>query len=722
MPDKIRRVCVIGAGTMGSGIAAHLANIGYEVSLLDRSLDEAKASFERAKSLRPPHFYLPGTADTIRLGSVGENGDLIREADWVCEAIIEKLDAKKQLFEFLDPLIRRDAMVSTNTSGIQIQLLIEGRSESFQKRFIGTHFFNPPRYLKLLELIPTDKTDPDVIKYFTDFLEHQAARRVVLAKDTPGFITNRFGMWSMYKATHVAEKLGLTIEQVDDITGPFLGRPRSGSFRLNDLVGLDIMEDIAKNLVERCPEDPNTGNLANPGSVTFLVDRGWIGNKAGQGYYRKEGKELMSLDLKTLAYRQRQEPELAAVKELGKLPLAERLTTALDRRDEVGEFLREYLLPTLRYADYLKAEISHSVQDFDRAMMWGFGWEAGPFAMIDMIGAEKVGVSGGAFFGSGTQRTFEGSMVNLRPEPAFSTIRDFPIIDKKETFNLRDLGDGVTALALTTKMGVISPRAVDEMTEVLTAGSVNRLVFTSEAKSFSAGFDLKFFVERCAEQDYAAIEAAIDKFQQLGLLFGKIPSVAAVFGHCLGGGFEMAASCSMIAANAETQIGLPEVKVGLIPGGGGTAIIRLRSQSSAKAVAEGIRLLASGQVTTCADQARQVGYLRREDVTVYHPDMLLFEAKKLALTAKPVAQPQWATVEGPIYGISDVMLAEMKKNGDLSDHDIFIGGKLKEVLAKSTSFADALVRERKCFIDLAQDGLSQARMKAMLEHGKPLRN
>lgn len=722
MTLDIRHVCVIGAGTMGSGIAAHLANLGFQVTLLDRRLDKTKADLDRAKAVKPPHFYLPGTADTVRLGGTEQNLEWVADADWVCEAVAEKMEVKRALFSLIEPLLRPNAMVSTNTSGLQIELLMQGRSESFRRRFHGTHFFNPPRFLKLLELIPTTETDAEVVDAMTRFLHDHAGRRVVVAKDTPGFIANRFGMWSMYKATQVAEKLGLTIEQVDEITGPFLGRPRSGSFRLNDLVGLDIMEDIARNVVERCPEDSNINVYSQPESIRALMEKGWIGAKCGQGYYRKEGKELMSLDLKTHAYRQRQEPDLATVKELAKAPLAERLRQGLEKRDEVGEFLREYLVPTLRYADYLKEEISHSVQDFDRVMQWGFGWEAGPFEMLDMIGAEKAGVPGGAFYQGGSQRDWSGQFVLLPPEPEFASITSFPLLDQRETINIRDLGDGVKAVCLTTKMGVLNPKVVDDMTEALEANGIERLVFTSEARSFSAGFDLRFFLDCVNKGDYEAIDQAILRFQKLGLLLGRYPSVAAVYGHCLGGGFEMAMSCSMIAAHPETQIGLPEAKVGLIPGGTGTALMRLRHQTSAKSLVEGIKLLATGAVSTCADQARAAGLLRREDVTVYHPDRLITEAKRLAMTAAKVTHPAWQEIGGPIMGMADQALEELKKAGELTDHDVFIGHRIREVFVKSTSLADAIERERRAFGELSREGLTQARIKAMMETGRPLRN
>ncbi len=717
MVKKPRSVVVIGAGTMGSGIAAHLANLGFQVSLLDLSLDSVKAAFERARKARPPHFYVPETADSVRLGSIENDLDWVREADWVCEAIVEKPEAKKGLFGLIEPLLREDAYVSTNTSGLEISLLSEGRSDSFRRRFLGTHFFNPPRYLKLLELIPTPDTDPAILESITAFLEEASARRVVLAKDTPGFIANRFGMWSMYHATHVAERLGLTIEQVDAITGPFIGRPRSGSFRLNDLVGLDIMEDIARNLLARCPHDPHTETLKAPRSLEFLKEKGWIGEKAGQGYYRREGKEFMSLDLGTLAYRVRLEPDLPTLREFERAPLGERLRRGLEAKDEVGEFLRAYLPGTLDYADWLKEEVSHSVEDFDRVMQWGFGWEVGPFRTMDLVGHREH-----KYFEASTRRTFAGSYVALPAEPEYATVHDFPVVEQREGFNVRDMGDDVTLISVTTKMGVYSPAAVRELKRYIEEGRVGRLVLTSEARAFSAGFDLKFLLEALDDGGFPAIDGALRELQGLGLALSQVPSVAAVFGFCLGGGFEVATSCTHVAAHPETQIGLPEAKVGLIPGGGGTAHLRQRFQTGAKGLVEAARILTLGTVSTNADEARRLGFLRREDVTVYHPDRLLSEAKALALTAVPIPERTWSEVGGPVSGMIDQMLDQLQASGEITDHDHYIGDQVKAVLAKATSFEDALDKERECFERLLEEGLTLARIRHMLETGKPLRN
>lgn len=722
MLENCRQVCVIGAGTMGSGIAAHLANLGFSVTLLDATADSIRAAFDRAKQQRPPHFYVAGTADTIRLGSIAENLEWVSEADWVCEAIIEKLDAKRDLFALLEDHLRPDALISTNTSGLQIGLLTEGRSESFKRRFIGTHFFNPPRYLKLLELIPTEDTDPQVIADTTKFLEEKAARRVVLAKDTPGFIANRFGMWSMFHAIHVAEKLRLTVEQVDLITGPFLGRPRSGSFRLNDLVGIDIMVDIAQNLIARCPNDPFTKTLQNPKTVDFLLEKGWIGNKVGQGYFRKEGKEFVSLDLQTHTYRERQEPDLPSLVAIERQPLAERLPAALSLRDETGEFLREYLVPTLQYANYLKEEISHSVQDFDRVMQWGFGWEVGPFEMIDMIGASTIGIESKKFYQAGEILNFAGSYSPTPAEPEYRRLVDYPLLDQREGFNIRDLGDGVLSVGLTTKMGVIGPAIVDSLTEFLSEDGIKRFVFSSEAKVFSAGYDLRYFVEAVDAGDFPGIADSIEKFENLASLFRRHASVGAVFGYCLGGGFEMAGACSRLIATAETQIGLPEAKVGLIPGGAGNALMRMRMQENAKRLVEGVKTLTLGAISSSADDARVLGYLRREDVTCYNADRLITDAKNLALTVEPEPLPEWNAIVGPFLGMAEQGLRELQAAGDLSDYDVQIGDKIKSVFGRSSSYEDAVAKERHAFVELTREGLSLARMRHMLETGKPLRN
>jgi 3-hydroxyacyl-CoA dehydrogenase len=708
---------------MGSGIAAHLANIGFDVTLLDLTAETAEAGIDRAKQGRPPHFYVNATADNIRYGSIEQDLEAVSEADWVCEAIVEDLQAKVQLFERLDRLVSPEAMISTNTSGIEIELLAADRSHGFQERFLGTHFFNPPRYLKLLELIPSKLTSKGAVKAMSHFLENRVARRVVMAKDTPGFIANRFGMWSIFCAIHSAERLRLSVEQVDAITGQFLGRPRSGTFRLSDIIGLDVMASIATNLVERCPDDSHMANYSHPSSFAALLEKGWIGDKAGQGYYKKEGKELVALDLQTMAYRMRQDGEFASLAELGALPIGERIGKALAGLDEVGEYLRLHLVPVLHYANYLKEEICHSVEDFDRVMRWGFGWQLGPFELIDAIGSEKLGLDEKPFYEDGKVRNFEGKYVSIPKENEYRPLTDYQIIEKGDCFNLRDLGDGVTAICLTTKMGTISADTVDALSRTLDDDRIKHFVLTSEAKSFSAGFDLKFFADAISEENMTLILLALTKLQRLGDKINAKPGVAAIFGHCLGAGYELATRCSTVIAHAETQIGLPEAKVGLIPGGAGTVIVRIRNQHlGARGLTEALSRLLSGAVSTTADEARQLGYLRPSDVTCYHPDRLIHDAKLLALSASPREEEAWAQLPGPIGGMIDDMLAQRLKSGDITEYDEQIGHRLKTVFVKPTSYSDGCERERQMFGELCSKNLTLLRIKHMLENGKPLRN
>ncbi len=716
-----KKVCVIGAGTMGSGIAAHLANLGFQVSLLDVSRESVTTAFDRAKSARPPHFYILERANDIQLVSIDENSDWIAEADWVCEAIVERADAKRALFSQIEPILRPDAMISTNTSGLQISLLAEGMSQSFQQRFLGTHFFNPPRYLKLLELIPTNVTDPAVVAAMTEFLEERVARRVVLAKDTPGFIANRFGMWSMFQAIHTAEMLHLSVEQVDAITGPFIGRPRSATFRLNDLVGIDIMVDIAANLIARCPDDPHIGTFASPHSIQALIGRGWVGEKSGQGYYRREGRELLALDLQTLAYRQKVDVVFPSLIEFAKLPLDERLRAGLELKDEAGEYLRNYLVPTLRYANYLKEEISHNVLDFDRVMMWGFGWEMGPFAMIDAIGPEKLGIESTPFYSGNTILSFAGKKVSIPAEPQYAPLTSFPIVGGGETYVLRDMDDGVTALSLKTKMGTINPQLIFELTELLD-GSFDNFVFTSESRSFSAGYDLKVFADLIDAADWTGIDVALANLQRLGEMLESKRCVAAIFGHCLGAGFELALGATVIAASPDTTIGLPEAKVGVIPGGRGTTLMRLYNQYSARRLAEVAITLMEGAVAGNPDEARAMGYLRPTDVTVYHPDRLFTEAKKLLLLTQLWTRPEFAKPEGPITGMIDRAQEDATRRLNLTTYDNVIGDAIKAVFSKTVSYEDGLGMERREFVQLCGRALTHMRIRHMLETNKPIRN
>ena len=717
------KVCVIGAGTMGCGIAAHLANLGFSVSLLDVSDESARAGLDRAKSAKPPHFFIRQSSDLIRVGSIDKNLDWAAEADWVCEAIIEKLDAKRALFEKLESVLAPDSLISTNTSGLELQLLLEGRSPEFQSRFFGTHFFNPPRYLKLLELIDTPYSDPELLIAVTEFMEKRVGKRVVRAKDTPGFIANRFGMWSMYHAIHVTEKLQLSIELVDEITGPFLGRPKSASFRLNDMVGLDVMEDIASNQMTRCQHDPFISSLATPRSLQHLRSVGHFGTKVGKGYYDRVGNEFVVFDMQTNAYRPQFKEEHKTISENGKKPLGERIRNALAAKDEVGEFLRMYLIPTLRYADYLKNEISYSINDFDNVMKWGFGWEKGPFEIADAIGAEAQLLAPKQFYVNGTQlRVDESGFDPIPLQPEYRSLAEYPVSSEHGLLLLRDIGEGVRSIEVKTKMGVISPEAVEDFHSFLDENPAGPFVFATSGRSFSVGFDLNFFIEAIEKSNWQSIEHALLRLHSLGMRLAETPIVAALHGYALGGGFELAMNCQKIVALADAQIGLPESRVGLIPGGRGVVNMRLRSQAFPNVAKDAALNLTDGTLFPNAVEARVHGYLTDDDEIVVHPDLLITKAREAALKVTPRASISFKLLAPHVNGMIEEEISARVKAGTLTSYDEFIGSQLRFIFAKSTSNDDLVRLEIERFLLLCQRPETKARIAHMLEFGKPLRN
>lgn len=717
------KVCVIGAGTMGSGIAAHLANIGFQVTLLDVTDESVRSAFDRAKSVRPPHFFIKQTADLIRLGSIDRNLDWIGEADWVCEAIVEKLDLKRALFEKIDSIVAPDALISTNTSGLELALLLEGRSDSFKERFFGTHFFNPPRYLKLLELIDTPFTDPQLLPLVTEFLEKRVCKRVVRAKDTPGFIANRFGMWSMFQAIHVAEKLQLSIELVDEITGPFLGRPKSASFRLNDIVGMDIMEDIAANQLSRCPEDPYIGTLTTPKSIQYLRSEGHFGNKVGKGYYERVGNEFLVFSLQTNAYHPAFKVEHKTITENAAKPIGEKIRAALQAKDEVGEFLRLYLLPTLRYADYLKEEISYSIADFDNVMKWGFGWQIGPFELADAIGSDVVFGTEKRFYEDGRQLAVDESSFQTIPAyPEYRTLSEYPVTESFGSLQLRDLGDGVQSIEFTSKMGAVTPQGVADLHRFLDEGRDGAFVLANSGRAFSVGFDLKFFLAAIESNDWVGIENALRGLQSLGDKLSKTKIVAAVHGYALGGGFELAMNCQRVVAASDALIGLPEAKVGLLPGGKGVSLMRLRTQHQANVARDAVLNLSEGTTFANAVEAKVNGYLTEEDTICFHPDLLITAAKEAALNATPRSPIEFKSLAPHVNGMIEDEVSNRAKNGQLTTYDEYVSSQIRFIFAKSQSIDDLPRLEVERFIQLCQRPETKARIAHMLETGKPLRN
>ena len=706
---------------MGGGIAACLANVGFSVDLLDVSTDTARDGLARVGRAKPPHFYDPEVANRIRPGGIDQNLDRIKEADWVCEAVVERLEVKRALYRIIEPLIRPDAMISTNTSGLPISLLGEAFSPAVRRRFMGTHFFNPPRYLKLLELIPTPETDRAEVTRAIKFLEQRLGRRVVVAKDTPGFIANRLGMWSMIHAVHVAERLRLSVEAVDAITGPFLGRPRSGSFRLNDLVGVDIMFDIARNLADRCPNDPGRATFDPlPRSIHHLIERGALGMKTGQGYFTNTDPRA-ALDLEHLTYRDVEPFDLPSLKELGKLPLGERVARALELKDDAGEFLRRYLVPTLQYAAQIGPEIAYHVEDIDRVMRWGFGWEMGPFEMIDAIGPDRLGIGAERFYQGKEQRDWSGQYVPRLREPEYRTLDSFPVVDERLSFRVFDLGEGILGVGLSHPMGVLNHALVRDLL-AFRDGNDGPVVIAGLGRAFSAGFDLKWFLAEAESGEWGHIETALADFQRLNRRLSSTPTVAAVHGFCLGGGWELALACPLVVAHPEATLGLPEARVGLIPAGLGTTRLRMACEGRAKDVAEMAARLVQGTTASGAYAARKLGFLRESDEIVVQPDALLAAAVRAARNVRPDPTPAWTPVGGPLPGMIDDQFQRLRAKGEATELDILIGERIKSIFIKATDPIDSAERERLEFMDLIRRPLCQARIRHMIENGRPLRN
>jgi 3-hydroxyacyl-CoA dehydrogenase len=715
------KICILGAGTMGTGIAAHFCNLGFHVALLDVTVEAAEKGLARALQARPSHFYEPQRASLIQVGSIQEHPHHIQQADWVCEAIIEKMDAKQALYEQIEPHLKPDALITTNTSGLEISLLASSRSHEFRKRFMGTHFFNPPRYLKLIELVPTPETDPLYLQAIKQFLETHGGRRVVLAKDTPGFIANRYGIGSLFLAIHVAEKVGLSPEEVDVLTGPFLGRPKTGTFRLCDIIGLDILRDIVCNIYNRCEEDPYRENLRFPRSFKALLERGALGNKVGQGYYSKQNGKLHTFDLRTLEYREKSEPIPPDLPDLMKLPLGERIREALKIEDSVGVFLHEYLVPTLQYAAWVAPEISHNVLDFDRIMKWGFSWEMGPFELIDAIGASELKIKENHFYIDNKVKDSAGNYIPLPSESEYKQPQDYKLLQTEKNFNIRDFEEGILGICLTTKMGVLNADLISKLHALLQDTS-QPIILCSEARAFSAGVDLNSFLLLAKEAKWDQIDQLLEELQKLADLLSQKKAVAAIHGYCLGGGFEIACACPLIVAHPEAQLGLPESKVGLLPAGGGSARMRQQAQSNPEKLLKVLKALTLGTISSCAEDAKLQGYLRPTDIIINHPDRLITEAKRYVFQVQFPGPPTWQKLPGIGDEAFSDLLKKLEATHKITLYDKLIASYLRKIFFDPTSFEEALAKEREFFVNLLKNPETIVRIQHMLETGKPLKN
>jgi 3-hydroxyacyl-CoA dehydrogenase len=807
MKRRIEKAVVLGAGTMGSRIAGHFANAGLPCVLLDIVPTDLPASapvsernkivragLEAAKKSKPAAFFTPALADRILVGNFEDDLARCSEADWIIEVVAENLEIKRKLLSRVAQVRKPGAIVTTNTSGLPVHLIAEGMSDEFQQHWAGTHFFNPPRYLKLVEVIPGPKTSPEVIKRLSDFCDRRLGKGVVIAKDTPNFIANRIGTFSMLNVLRLMGALGMTIEEVDACTGPIVGQPKSATFRTADIVGLDVLVHVVKNIYESVPADESRETYKVPALVEEMVRRGWLGDKTGQGFYKRikgDGdNEILTLDEHTMEYRPRQKARLAsleAAKSIESTP--ERLRALIgplldgQKGDKAQQFLWGALSEMCLYAARRVPEISDSVVDVDRALRWGFGWELGPFEVMDTIGVktfatriekearplpavvEKLLASGRKGFyestrGATTVFDVASGTAKRVDEPAgvliLKSLKEAGReVERNTGASLIDLGDGVVCCEFHSKMNAIGADLIAMLHKGLKRleTDFDAMVIANQAENFSVGANLMIILVGAQEQEWDEIHLAVKQFQNvnLALKYAPKPVVAAPQGMALGGGCEISLHSAKIQAAAEAYIGLVETGVGLIPGGGGTKEMLLRANERA-ATGEELDLfhslrpvfetIAMAKVGTSAEESRDLGFLRRDDGVTMNRDRLVADAKEAALALvrggyKPKAanwQEGAQTTQIKVLGEQFLSAAKLAihllvRGGYASEYDAHIARKLTNILAGGPLTSPQMVSEqyvldleREAFVSLCGEKKTQERIAHTLKTGKPLRN
>ena len=705
---------------MGAQIAAHFANAGVPALLLDVTREMAREGLDRARRLKPDPFFTSDTPALVRTGSFDDDLAGIGRCDWILEAIVERLDVKSSLFARIEPLRRTDAIVSSNTSGIPIAALAEGRSDGFRRHFLGTHFFNPPRYLKLLEIIPTPETDPAVVEFVTAFADRRLGKGVVLAKDTPNFIANHIGLFGVMQIFRAMAGGDYTIEEIDAITGPAIGRPKSATFRTMDIAGIDVLAHVSRNLAERLDSPEDRAAFELPPLVSALVERGWTGAKAGQGFYRKAPDgEILTLDPATMQYRPKQPARLPALDAARSIEdVGQRIATLIKGDDKVGRFLRATLVPTLDYAERVAPRIAHHPADVDNAMRWGFGWDLGPFETLRHLG---------------------------RGTEAAHVARNKTIVKRNAGASLVDLGDGVLSVEFHSKMNAIGADTIQMLHAGVKEAATNfrALVVGNDAVNFSAGANLMLLLLEAQEGNWDDVDMMIRGFQgaTMALKYADVPVVVAPAGLALGGGCEIALHGDRVRAAAETYMGLVEVGVGLIPAGGGTKEMLARAMEEAApgsdplpAVQRVFETIAFARVSTSGPDARRIGYLRDPDGISMNRDRLLDDAKAVALErvadyVRPLPRPAIRVGGSAVLAPLKLGVHLALRGGRISDHDALIGRKLAWILAGGdTPHATTLTEqqvldlERQAFLSLCGERKTQERIAHTLKTGKPLRN
>jgi 3-hydroxyacyl-CoA dehydrogenase len=767
---SIRSVAVLGAGTMGAQIAAHFANAGVPALLLDITAEVAQQGLKRARTLKPDPFFTPDTFKLISTGGFDADLPAIAGADWIVEAVIEQVEAKRSLLQRVDELRAPDAIVSSNTSGIPIAALAEGRSEDFRRHWLGTHFFNPPRYLHLLEVIPTPDTLHAVVEAVKGFADRRLGKGVVIAKDSPNFIGNHVALYGVMRILEKVAAGEYTIAEVDAITGPAIGRPKSATFRTLDLVGIDLLAHIVGNLHERLTDRHAREVFVVPDFVMRMIEKGLIGEKAGQGFYKRVKRadgssEILTLDPATLEYSIALSPRLPSLETANSISNAgERVQVLFKGKDRAGSFLRDTLAPTLIYAAQIAPEIAHSADDVDRVMRWGFGWDLGPFELADAIGirdvVEACGHISPELVADGPPRLIQEALDKgarfrqgeLRPAgPDLQILRTARersrVIRKNAGASLVDLGEGVLCVEFHSKMNALGGDAIEMLKAGVREASQNfvGLVIGNEAPHFSAGANLALLLLEAQDENWEEIDLMIRAFQKAtaALKYADVPVVVAPSGLALGGGCEIALHADRVQAAGETYLGLVEVGVGLIPAGGGTkeTVVRATEQLPAgrpdflPSVQRAFETIAFAKVSASGPDAVRLGYLRATDAFTMNRERLIADAKSRAIQrATEGYHPPPPLTAIPVGG--DSVLAPLKlgvhlawRAGQISDHEALIGRKLATIMAggslphpSTLSEQQLLDLEREAFLSLVGERKTQERIQHTLKTGKTLRN
>src|ERR1051325_10601598 len=742
---QVKKAAVLGAGTMGAQIAAHLANAGVPTVLLDIVPKDdpndrnkiARSGLEAAKKAKPAAFFTADRAALVSIGNFDDDLPKLKDCDLIIEAVVENLDIKRSLYEKVEQHRRPGSVIASNTSGIPLKLLAEGRSEDFRQHVLGMHFFNPPRYMHLVEIIRTEWTRPEVACSMFGFLDERLGKGVVVAKDRPNFIANRIGTYGALVTMRTMLDDGYSIEEVDKITGPAAGRPKTATFRTFDLVGLDVFAHVVKNLHENLPDDPEREIFVMPDFVTKMIERGLLGNKTKDGFYqRRKGetdkREIWAIDVETLDYRPSQKVKLPSLDMAKNIEdTRERLRTLTWAKDRVGQFLWKTISQTLTYTADRIPEIADTVVEVDRSMRWGFNWELGPFEVWDAIGVEKsvaklkeerraVPVNVQKLLDSGA-KTFYKQENGQRYYFDFASSRYIPLADPPGTIILKslkdrtgvvkknsgasmiDLGDGVACVEFHSKMNSIGGDTLEMLRFAIAETEKNfvGLVVGNQGVNFSVGANLMLMLMEAQDENWEELEMIGRYFQSsvMTLRYSPKPVVVAPFQMVFGGGCEMVLHADRVRAAAETYIGLVEVGVGIIPAGCGTKEMLVRALDSIPAdmkdadpfpfVKRAFETIALAKVATSAEQARDFGFLRASDSISMNGDRLIADAKKqvLALAASGYVPPQQRT-DIPVLGAPALATLKlgvplMKRAGYISDHDALIGEKLARIVIRN---------------------------------------